>query len=585
MPTGECSGYFVVDVDRLKALEELPHELPETLMVRTRSGGRHFYFNYVQGINNSPGGLPEGIDVRGEGGYVIVPDSPGYEVVNCADVADAPAWLLEIIRETKGKRNNITVGSPDGTARIDLKNIEPIADGGRNNTLTRYGGALRARGLEHDEIEAALLKINAERCTPPLPEREVRQTAWSVSRYERGKAPATPEVMEVLDTVEHAMWAEEDLFKGNAGKTNWNFAVTLLKKARAHGQDHVDGVKVSIDVRSWASESGSSSTTTGRAVEKRLTEAGWIRRATKGAPGVAGAIVILKPKTEARETDTFNQGSYLGEETGSLVSIPRAPFSTPRLRRSSLGHKPKLGLVEGTRKVRSGARPNGRPAQRRIGPGCNGVIDYLEKVGGSAALEDISEAVGVGRARDLVRRKTAHPKSRDGYVTRLENAGVVAVVGDEVRLVAEWLEALNEERRKAGEIEAERLDKYAHKQAQESEWYQRKRKPDAAPTDNELAARREPFKEALERQKRVEFLRKRGLALEAMQAHQSGAQLNLQRLMDGDMQNVGYLVKSVLAWHRIPSQQWEFIAEEWREAVLSAANLLAREYAHEEDAA
>src|SRR5215207_4046344 len=69
MPTGKRSGVFVMDVDRLDALGELGEELPETLTIRTRSGGLHYYFEYVEGINNSPGALPEGIDIRGEGGY------------------------------------------------------------------------------------------------------------------------------------------------------------------------------------------------------------------------------------------------------------------------------------------------------------------------------------------------------------------------------------------------------------------------------------------------------------------------------------------------------------------------------------
>src|SRR4051794_4057803 len=39
MPTGSRSGVFVVDVDRLEALGELEQELPETLTIRTPSGG------------------------------------------------------------------------------------------------------------------------------------------------------------------------------------------------------------------------------------------------------------------------------------------------------------------------------------------------------------------------------------------------------------------------------------------------------------------------------------------------------------------------------------------------------------------
>jgi len=239
-------------------------------------------------------------------------------------------------------------------------------------------------------------------------------------------------------------------------------------------------------------------------------------------------------------------------------------------------------LVKDTCKVRQGSKPPPRPAVRRIGPGCNPVVDYLEKVGGSATIEEIADALGMRRPRDLVRKKTAHPKSRDGLATRLLNIGVVEVSSRaEVSLTEEWLESLNDERVRAGEVASERIDRIEHKIAQEEYRTRHERGADVAPTDDELAARREQFKEALERKKLADFLNKRVLALDAMQTDHSGAQINLQRLMDGDMQNVGYLVKSVLSWHRVPPQQWEIVAGEWKKPVLSAANLLAREYAHE----
>ena len=81
MPTGERSGVFVLDVDDLGALAELEAQigkLPATWTVRTPSGGLHLYFQHVEGVTNSPGGLPNGIDVRGQGGYVLVPPSSGY---------------------------------------------------------------------------------------------------------------------------------------------------------------------------------------------------------------------------------------------------------------------------------------------------------------------------------------------------------------------------------------------------------------------------------------------------------------------------------------------------------------------------
>ncbi len=47
---------------------------------------------------------------------------------------------------------------------------------------------MRRKGMTLVAIEAALLAENAARCTPPLPDAEVREIARSVSRYE----PAAP---------------------------------------------------------------------------------------------------------------------------------------------------------------------------------------------------------------------------------------------------------------------------------------------------------------------------------------------------------------------------------------------------------
>jgi hypothetical protein len=100
MPTGQRTGVWVLDVDPRHggdaSLASLP-ALPSTRTVRTRGGGRHFYFKCA-GLGNSPGRLPPGIDVRGNGGYVLVAGNPGYELEADAELVEAPDWLLEIIR-------------------------------------------------------------------------------------------------------------------------------------------------------------------------------------------------------------------------------------------------------------------------------------------------------------------------------------------------------------------------------------------------------------------------------------------------------------------------------------------------------
>lgn len=84
--TGERSGGIVVlDVDRkpgvdgfatLERLEALHGPLPAaTLSVRSPSGGLHLYLRGADRYKTQGGQLGPGLDVRGEGGLVVVPGS------------------------------------------------------------------------------------------------------------------------------------------------------------------------------------------------------------------------------------------------------------------------------------------------------------------------------------------------------------------------------------------------------------------------------------------------------------------------------------------------------------------------------
>jgi len=110
VPTGERSGLLVLDVDArgggpesLAALQRAHGPLPTTAKARTGGGGTHFYFEYpVEGeVRNSAGRLGPGLDVRGEGGYVVVPPSrtqSAYQWLEKVPPAD-PAWLLAFLKE------------------------------------------------------------------------------------------------------------------------------------------------------------------------------------------------------------------------------------------------------------------------------------------------------------------------------------------------------------------------------------------------------------------------------------------------------------------------------------------------------
>ncbi|SIN99083.1 AAA family ATPase [Vannielia litorea] len=78
LPTGEANGLSVVDLDVGKGKDGLAAARAigitpgdADLVVRTGGGGLHLFFEHVEGVTNSASA--EGLDVRGEGGYVIAP--------------------------------------------------------------------------------------------------------------------------------------------------------------------------------------------------------------------------------------------------------------------------------------------------------------------------------------------------------------------------------------------------------------------------------------------------------------------------------------------------------------------------------
>ena len=211
--TGAKSGIFVLDVDGepgVAAIHALcsrhGFEWTETLAVGTARGS-HLYFRWPEGgtIRNSTGRLASGLDVRAEGGYVIVPPSVHssghvYQWIGSgevAPVAPAPNWLLECLEGPSGARN---CGSPT----LASETTTVIPDGQRNTALASLAGTMRRREMTRQAIEAALLAENASRCKPPLPEHEVRSIARSVCQYQAA-APETGAVDTAL-IVDSCTW-------------------------------------------------------------------------------------------------------------------------------------------------------------------------------------------------------------------------------------------------------------------------------------------------------------------------------------------------------------------------------------------
>lgn len=180
---GRESGVWTLDVDGERGENSL-RELSDrhgrgwldTLSVITPRGG-HFYYRYTGTVPTSAGRLAPGLDVRGDGGYVVVPPSvhPSgipyrWRTPNTLP-ATPPNWLLQKVAYSRIKL------APEGVL---------IGEGNRNNWLTRQAGALRRKGADRIAIEKALVELNMRACCPPLSDGEIASIAESVSRYAIG---------------------------------------------------------------------------------------------------------------------------------------------------------------------------------------------------------------------------------------------------------------------------------------------------------------------------------------------------------------------------------------------------------------
>lgn len=186
--TGGASGIFVVDVDprhggdaTLKALLEKYEPggaFPQKVWASTGGGGWHLYFKHPGfPVKSHAGALGPGVDVKGEGGYVVAPPSlhasgRRYEWGGFDQPPDAPEWLLSLLRESAPR------------AAASVAEGEAILEGGRNQALTSLAGTMRRRGMSEESIFVAISVENVNRCSPPLPEADVRKIAHSVARYQ-----------------------------------------------------------------------------------------------------------------------------------------------------------------------------------------------------------------------------------------------------------------------------------------------------------------------------------------------------------------------------------------------------------------
>lgn len=223
---GACTGWYhnlnksliVIDIDAEE--HELLSILPKTLGYRTGKNGFHFWFWTKKFIKNSASAIADKIDVRGNGGFVVIPESNHkngnkykFDDLHFGnEIHDMPEWLEDLcINSTKTPKKEFEIITENNVVKIikhpscpktrqnawsfvsakELKErmfLNPdfkIPVGLRNTTMFRILCLDRARGAEKEELErqAILIKSKFEN-KESFPSNELQTIINSVMKYQ-----------------------------------------------------------------------------------------------------------------------------------------------------------------------------------------------------------------------------------------------------------------------------------------------------------------------------------------------------------------------------------------------------------------
>lgn len=181
--TGEMSGIFVLDLDGEDAKRYAKERgLPITPIAITGKGA-HVYFSIESIVPGNTSDRDFGIDIRGNGGYVVAPPSTHTSGNSYTwshwhpwntPLAAPPGWVLDFASDSvegnlknRGWQNDLLTSG--------------VGRGGRNRAAASLAGRLLHKGLTLQETVEFLSMWN-ERNDPPLSQDELVRTISSIAR-------------------------------------------------------------------------------------------------------------------------------------------------------------------------------------------------------------------------------------------------------------------------------------------------------------------------------------------------------------------------------------------------------------------
>lgn len=189
---GVSDGLFAIDVDCHGDVDgwdtlaefEADRPLPAAPTSITGSGGGHMLYRSGESVRNGVGS-DTGIDVRGEGGYIVAPPSihPNGNAYRWEtspldmDIPEADANVLALVESIRPVDSD--------TAKLTMPAV--IHEGeGRDNALYKLACSQRANNLPYETALVTVMDYNQRCCVPPMPERVVRQKVDSAYRHKPG---------------------------------------------------------------------------------------------------------------------------------------------------------------------------------------------------------------------------------------------------------------------------------------------------------------------------------------------------------------------------------------------------------------
>ena len=196
--TGKPSGIVAVDVDPSSGGEDGFSDLAShlgapgrTVQVLTPRGGYHLWFKApAVAVPCSVSKLAPGVDIRGDGGYVVAPpttrpDGTGWRWSGTAPLAQLqPEWLQALTEHNAAAAPARPSAGPGSYVAMLAGGIP---NGQRNQVLTSILGHLLARNIDVHLAAHVLHTINRVDCSTPLDAMEVEKIVASIAGREARK--------------------------------------------------------------------------------------------------------------------------------------------------------------------------------------------------------------------------------------------------------------------------------------------------------------------------------------------------------------------------------------------------------------